>query len=124
MKKDIENRKDIEELVNTFYHKVRANKVLGYIFDDVAKVNWEAHLPKMYSFWSTILLGDHSFSGNPMRKHIELSKLTEISRKEFSEWLELFHATIDELFEGEKALEAKMRAENIAGIMLHKIETV
>jgi hemoglobin len=68
MKNDIQNRSDIELLVNTFYEKVRENKVLGYIFNDVAKINWESHLPKMYSFWASILLGEHSFFGQPYAK--------------------------------------------------------
>lgn len=124
MKSDITHRKDIELLVNTFYGKVRGNPILGYIFEDVAKINWKSHLPKMYSFWATILLGDHSFSGNPMQKHIALSKLTEMTDKEFSEWLRLFTETVDELFLGEKASEAKLRAESIARIMWHKIQAV
>lgn len=124
MKNDIQNRPDIELLVNTFYEKVRENKVLGYIFNDVAKINWESHLPKMYSFWASILLGEHSFSGNPMQKHIALSKITEMTDKEFSEWLYLFIETVDELFVGEKANEAKLRAGNIARLMLHNIQAV
>ena len=122
MKSDITNRKDIELLVNTFYDKVRNNPVLGYIFDDVAKIDWENHLPKMYSFWASILLEEHSFSGNPMHKHIALSKITEMTDKEFSEWLHLFTVTVDELFVGEKANEAKLRAGNIARLMLHNIQ--
>ncbi|MCB0537010.1 MAG: group III truncated hemoglobin [Bacteroidetes bacterium] len=122
MKSDITNRKDIELLVNTFYDKVRNNPVLGYIFDDVAKIDWENHLPKMYSFWASILLEEHSFSGNPMQKHIALSKITEMTDKEFSEWLHLFTVTVDELFVGEKANEAKLRAGNIARLMLHNIQ--
>lgn len=122
MKSDITNRKDIELLVNTFYDKVRNNPVLGYIFDDVAKIDWENHLPKMYSFWASILLEEHSFSGNPMQKHIALSKITEMTDKEFSEWLHLFTVTVDELFVGEKANEAKVRAGNIARLMLHNIQ--
>ncbi|GIV30339.1 MAG: group 3 truncated hemoglobin ctb [Bacteroidia bacterium] len=124
MKSDITNRKDIELLVNTFYEKIRSNSILGYIFDDVAKVDWENHLPKMYSFLASILLGEHSFSGNPMQKHIALSKITEMTDKEFSEWLHLFTATVDELFQGDKANEAKLRAGNIARLMLHNIQSV
>ncbi len=124
MKNDIQSRYDIELLVNTFYEKVRENKMLGYIFNDVAKINWESHLPKMYSFWASILLGEHSFSGNPMQKHIALSKITEMTDKEFSEWLYLFIETVDELFVGEKANEAKLRAGNIARLMLHNIKAV
>jgi len=122
MKPDISGRADIELLVNTFYDKVRANAVLGYIFNDVARINWETHLPKMYSFWASLLLGEQSFTGNPMQKHIALSRLTAMTETEFSEWLALFNETTDELFEGEKALEAKTRAANIARLMLHKIQ--
>jgi len=124
IKRDIVNRKDVELLVNTFYGKVKANAVIGYIFNDVAKVNWEHHLPKMYSFWASMLLDEHSYSGNPMIKHIELSKITPLTEKEFSEWLQLFNETVDELFEGTIANEAKSRGANIARLMLHKIQTV
>ena len=40
MKKDIANRDDIILLINTFYEKVKKDQVIGYIFNDVAKVNW------------------------------------------------------------------------------------
>ena len=123
MKSDITNRKDIDLLVNTFYEKIRSNPVLGDIFDDVAKINLESHLSKMYSFWASILLGEHSFSGNPMQKHIALSKITEMT-KEFSEWLHLFKVTVDELFFGENANEAKLRARNIARLMLQNIQSL
>ena len=122
MKKDIETREDIELLVNSFYDKIKTNAILGHIFNDVAKINWEEHLPKMYSFWASLLLGEHSFSGNPMIKHVELSKLTAMTETEFSEWLLLFSQTLDDLFEGNRANEAKTRAANIARLMLHKIQ--
>ena len=124
MKRDIENRDDIILLVNTFYKSVQGDQTLGYIFNDVAKINWEIHLPKMYSFWASLLLGEHSFTGNPMEKHIALSKITSMTKAEFSEWLFLFTQTVDELFIGETANEAKLRAGNIARLMLHKIENV
>jgi hemoglobin len=123
MKKDIQNLADIELLVNSFYEKVRVNSVLGYIFDNIAQIDWESHLPRMYSFWAGILLGEHGFSGNPMQKHIKLSKMTAMTDREFSEWLHLFRKTVDELFLGKKANEAKMRAEHIARLMLHNIQT-
>lgn len=124
MKSDINSRADIELLVDSFYQKVRKNTILGYIFNDVAKINWETHLPQMYTFWASILLGERSFSGNPMQKHIALSKITSMTDKEFSEWLRLFTTTVDELFQGEKADEAKIRAHNIARSMLNNIQSV
>ena len=124
MKNDITNKSDIKLLVDTFYDKVKANSTIGNIFNDIAKVDWQYRLPKMYSFWASLLLDAHSFSGNPMLKHIELSKLTPMTEIQFSEWLLLFTQTTDELFEGKKADEAKTRAANIARLMLHKIQTV
>lgn len=121
--RDITHRDDVELLVDTFYGQVRANAVIGPIFDDVAQIDWQEHLPKMYSFWSSILLDEHSYSGNPMIKHIALSRLTEMGEKQFGEWLRLFHATVDALFNGEKADEAKRRADNIARLMQYKIQT-
>ena len=122
MKHDIENRDDIILLVNTFYSNVKQDKTIGYIFEEVAHVNWDEHLPKMYSFWSSLLLGEHSYTGNPMSVHLELSKLTTMSETEFSSWLMLFIKTIDSLFQGKKADEAKERGANIARLMLHKIQ--
>lgn len=124
MKRDIANREDIELLVNTFYDKVKVNPVIGKIFTDIVKVDWEEHLPKMYDFWSGVLLGERGYAGNPMIKHIQLSRITKMSESEFTEWLILFNKTVDELFEGEKAEEARTRAANIARMMLYKIENL
>lgn len=123
MKHDIQNRADIELLVNTFYDKVQKSTIIGYIFNDIAQVEWGTHLPKMYDFWASLLLGEFSFKGNPMQKHIALSKLTPITTTEFTEWLKLFNETVNELFEGEKAEETKQRAGNIAKLLLHKIQS-
>lgn len=123
MKRDIATTEDIALLVNSFYDKVRTNPTIGYIFKDIANVDWDHHLPKMYAFWGSILLGEHSYAGHPMSIHIALSKMAPLTEKEFSEWLLLFTQTVDELFEGEKAHEAKLRAANIARLMLHKIQT-
>lgn len=119
---DITSQNDIKLLVDTFYNKVKSNEVIGYIFNEVAKVDWQLHLPKMYSFWSSIILGEQTYEGNPMLAHIKLSKLTPLTEKEFSEWLLLFNGTVDELFKGPNAIEAKARAGNIARLMLFKVQ--
>ena len=121
MKPDISQRKDIELLIDTFYEKVKTNSIIGHIFSDVAKVDWVSHMPVMYSFWASVLLDQRSYDANPMPVHIDLSKRTPMTEAAFNEWLMLFRTTTDELFEGEKADEAKFRAENIARLMMHKI---
>jgi hemoglobin len=75
----------------------------------------------MYSFWSSQLLDEQSYSGNPMIPHLRLSQLTPMGEVQFTEWLRLFTETVDELFKGIKADEAKSRAGNIARLMLYKI---
>jgi hemoglobin len=78
MKKDITARPDIELLVNTFYEKIAADQQLGYIFNDVAKVNWQKHLPVMYDFWENIILFTGSYQGNPMNLHQHLHQYCTI----------------------------------------------
>ncbi len=121
MKKDIENREDIELLVDTFYGYVQSNALLEPIFNDVARVDWATHLPKLYKFWASALIREQSFRGNPMQVHVGLSMQTTMTQVEFDEWLMLFNSTVDELFEGPVAYEAKFRAERIAFNMLSNI---
>jgi len=117
MKKDIQDRPDIQRLVDTFYDKVQADPLLAPVF---SHVDWPHHLPIMYNFVSAMMLGDQSYRGNPFQKHLPLP----IETQHFDRWLELFHQTVDELFEGDKAEEIKMRARSIAGIFQARLGLV
>ena len=64
-----------------------------------------------------MLLGDQTYKGNPLVKHLKLP----IEQKHFNRWLELFRETVTENFKGEKAEEAKMRAQSIADIFQYKM---
>lgn len=112
--KDISTRRDIQLLIDAFYKKVQSNDTIGYFFNDVAQVDWEAHLPKMYDFWETILFHKYVYKGNPMKKHILLHQLEKLEKQHFDEWLRLFHTTVDELYKGVNAENAKNRARSIA----------
>jgi hemoglobin len=120
MKADIKNRNDIEKLVNTFYGKIKTDVKIGYFFTDVAKVNWDEHLPKMYDFWDNILFSKGDYTGNPMIKHKELHQKSEMKEAHFQHWSSLFKETVDELFVGEKAEEIKQRAINISALLMFK----
>lgn len=120
MKTDIRNRKDIEKLVDAFYNKVKTDPVIGYLFTDVAMVNWSSHLPKMYDFWENILFCTANYSGNPMMKHKELHEKSPMTEEHFKHWITLFTSTVDKLFEGTKTEEIKNRAMNIASLMMFK----
>jgi len=113
-KKDIETRAHIEILVNEFYKKVKSDALLAPVF---GHVDWPHHLPIMYDFWSSMLLGDRSYQGNPLQKHLPL----QIDNTHFERWLLHFKATVDSNFVGTKADETKMRVESIAAIFQFKM---
>jgi hemoglobin len=123
MKKDIENRKDIELLITTFYEKVRSDETIGYIFNDIAKVDWEKHLPIMFDFWENVLFYTGAYNGNPMIVHQHLHRVVPLTKRHFKQWEKLFTGTVDELFDGNNAILANQRALSISTVMQMKIMT-
>lgn len=117
---DIENIQDIQLFVNAFYSKVQQDDLIGPIFNERIEGRWPAHLAKMYTFWETILLGNHTYFASPFPPHA----LLPVEKKHFERWLELFHETIDHLFEGEIADEAKWRAGKMAQMFQFKIKHI
>lgn len=121
MKPDIQNRNDIERIINTFYEKVKNDASLAPFFTDVVKVNWEKHLPVMYDFWENVLFYTGAYSGNPMQLHKALHQKSPLKIEHFRQWLHLFNQTVDELYAGEHAELIKQRAYSIASVMQIKI---
>ena len=108
--KDIETEADVRTLVDAFYGRIQQDALLAPIFNDVARVDWAHHLPKMYAFWNGIVLGRPGYQGAPFPPHTVLP----VGREHFARWVELFQATVDALFAGEAAAWAKNAAASIA----------
>lgn len=123
-KPDLAGREEIETLVNAFYGKVQADPLLGFIFNDVAKVDWPAHLPRMYAFWETVFFRKGGYTGNPLAAHARLVTETPMGREQFDRWLLLFKETVDDLFQGEKADHIKNCAEDMASVIYSRINGV
>ena len=121
MKQDILNRKDIEQLINAFYDKVKEDELISYFFKDVVAVNWQKHLPVMYDFWENVVFHTGSYEGNPMLIHQNLNKISAMKMEHFQRWILLFNHTVDELYEGQNAENIKQRAMSIATVMQIKI---
>lgn len=115
--KDIENRNDIELMVDTFYDLVRKDDLLGPIFNQVIKDNWPKHLDTMYRFWQTVLLHEFAYKGSPFLPHSKLP----IDEHHFERWLKLFNTCLDKNFEGKIADEAKWRAQKMAEMFMYKL---
>lgn len=114
---DIEDITGIRVLVDEFYTKVRNDALLGPIFADVIKNDWQPHLDKMYAFWNAALFSVPGFKGNPFAKHAPLP----IHPQHFEQWLTLFKQTVDEHFEGPVAQDAKARANLMATMFQAKL---
>jgi hemoglobin len=114
---DLDSPEQITEMVRRFYFDVAQDDLLGPLFNQVAKVNWYEHLPKLTAFWCRALLSLPGYEGNPYRKHQLVHEKAPFTREQFERWLDLFHETIDLGWAGPKAEQAKALARKVA--MVH-----
>lgn len=121
MKHDIRNREDIRLLMERFYDKLLADESISYLFTDVAKINLDEHFPVLVDFWDSILFQADTYHKNAMKPHLDLHQQSPLEAHHFKTWLGYFIATVNELFEGEKAELARQRATSIATIMQIKV---
>lgn len=90
---DICTEEEIKTLVYGFYDRIRADAMLGPIFNQHIH-DWDHHLQIMVRFWSSLMLGTGTYNGTPMPKHVALP---ELKGHMFTQWLDLFHQTAQEL---------------------------
>lgn len=120
--RDLDDPAEITEMVRRFYADVAQDDVLGPMFNDVARVDWSEHLPKLTAFWCRALLGRPGYQGNPFRAHIEVHEQRAFTRAHFERWLELFHETLDGGWAGPLVEQAKLFARKVA--MVHSKQLV
>lgn len=82
----------IERLVRLFYQRIQAEPVLGPIFA-AGVTDWEHHIAKLCTFWSSVALMTGRYHGQPMRMHMNLP----VNGAHFDRWLKLFEATAAEI---------------------------
>jgi len=115
--KEIENMDDIKLLINEFYGKVRQDELLKDIFNSIIQDRWPEHLNKMYTFWQTVLLGEHTYKGSPFPPHAVMP----VEEEHFDRWLHLWSGTVNKYFVGEKAERAIWQGQRMAQMFLSKI---
>lgn len=116
-KKDIATQEDVYLLVSSFYDKVKKDDVLGPFFEVIE--DWDEHLEKLTAFWQSNLFLKTRYYGNPLEAHIKADNANDnaISELHFGLWLNLWFETVDSLFEGDIAQNAKQRARKMATFM-------
>ena len=122
MKKDLETREDVKLLVSSFYDKVRKDDVLGPFFKEAIK-DWDEHIERLTTFWEASLFLKTKYTGNPLETHIKMDAdhNHSISQVQFGLWLNLWFQTIEELFEGDFAQNAKFKARKMGSFLYLKI---
>ena len=120
--RDIESRADCERLVRAFYGRALEDPIIGFIFVDVAKLDLEAHVPRLTSFWETILLGAQSYGGGAFRPHAQLHGEGPIAPRALRAVARALGGTVDELFAGDRAELAKTHALRVARAFHGRLE--
>ncbi|MFV0541780.1 MAG: group III truncated hemoglobin [Aestuariibaculum sp.] len=121
-RKDIKTREDVNLLVSSFYKKIRTDKELGPFFNNVIK-DWPEHIEKLTDFWEASLFLKTRYYGNPLEAHIKVDRENNnsITQRQFGLWLNLWFETIDELFLGDYAENAKQRARKMSTFLFMNI---
>jgi hemoglobin len=121
MKFDLDSRENVEFMIRSFYEKVNVDEQISRFFKQVVFVDWEKHLPIMYDFWESVILGSPTYTGNPMQTHIQLNEKSPLKKEDFDRWLHLFELNLNENFSGKFTEIARQRAISIATVMQLKI---
>ena len=114
--RDLDSPDEIAEMVRRFYADVAMDDVLGPMFNDVAKVDWSEHLPKLTAFWCRALLGIPGYGGNPFRAHANIHEQRSFEPVHFERWLTLFHETLELGWVGPRATRAGDLADQVARV--------
>lgn len=118
---DVTGRDDIMSLLRAFYARAYQDDLIGFIFTDVTKMDLELHLPVMADFWETVLFRAGLYKRNALQAHLNIHMMSPLSGEQFGRWYELWCATVDDLFVGEKAELAKRQAQRVAWSMNRRL---
>lgn len=112
--RDLDDPTEIAEMVRRFYWDVAQDDLLGPMFNNVARVNWAEHLPKLTAFWCRALLSIPGYEGNPYRSHQQIHDIRPFTRAHFERWLDMFFETLDLGWAGPRVDAAKALATKVA----------
>ena len=118
---DVETRADLERMLTAFYEKVFQDELIGRFFTEVVPLNLDVHLPVITDFWESVVFDLHTYQKNVLAIHQHIHQIVPIEKKHLDRWVEVFHKTVDEFFEGSKAEKMKKRAVSVATFMNIKL---
>ena len=112
---DIQSARDVQALVDAFYHKANHDELLAPAFRAAAHVYWPRHLTSFYEFWaSELLTGVATATPRMVPTHLALPR----SAPHHNRWVQLFDAAVEERFAGRRAGRAKSVARQVAAALV------
>jgi hemoglobin len=102
----------LARLVARFYGTVRADPLIGPVFNDAVH-DWPDHLEKLTAFWSSLMLMSGRYKGAPMMAH--LKHRGRITPDMFDRWLALWQQATEAEMPPPVAAAMQAKARRIAG---------
>jgi hemoglobin len=99
----------IDRMVRSFYERGLEDDVLGPIFR-AAIHDWDAHIPIVASFWSSMIHGTQRYQGNSFGVHTKLT----FEPHAFDRWIAVFESAANEALTPEDAAKAIRIARHMA----------
>lgn len=118
---DLTGRADVRELLSRFYGRVLIDELLAEPFTEVRAKGLDAHLPVMCDFWETMLFRAGLYQGSSLQAHRTVHRHHPLSHRHFVRWLSLWRDTVDAMYHGPVAEQAKILAGRIAWAMHRRL---
>ncbi len=98
----------LERVVRSFYATARRDEVIGHLFEGIQ--DWDEHIARITSFWSSVALLSGRYHGQPLAAHSPLP----LAPPHFARWLALFEQAAREICTQKGADYLMERAQRIA----------
>lgn len=118
---DLDTRTEIHNLVVDFYRDIVNDEELGYIFVDVAEVDWNLHIPKLIDYWCRVLLGQPGYDGYILAAHQYVHSIEAIPAPIFDRWFLMWVDSVDRGWQGPLAEKAKSHAAKTMKMLAHRL---
>ncbi|MBK5221463.1 MAG: group III truncated hemoglobin [Acidimicrobiia bacterium] len=118
---DLDTRTQIHDFIVGFYRAIIFDEVLEPVFDEVAEVDWAAHIPRLVDYWCRVLLGDPSYVGAMFAVHQHVHDIEAFRPEWFDRWHQLFVDTLVAGWSGPNAERAVAHAERNLGSMSRRL---
>ncbi len=118
MKRDIEGRDDLYQILRDFYELLMDDENLSPFFKKFRDQQvLTQHLHDLVEFWDGALFYSGNYGKNVMDIHRKIHLTRPIGNLHVDSWINLFEAAVDSNFTGEVSDTLKNRARSIATVM-------